>query len=93
MEKNFTRLGKLRMGDWELGLLIAVISAVLTVAYESVSTGTLNFNWKNMLAVGLTAGISYILKNLGTGAGGKLLSNEQPKLELPKGGTTNEKKS
>ena len=84
MEKTFTNLGKLTIGDWERGLLMAVIGAVLTVLYESFAKGVPS-TWvqlhpilQSAVGIGITAGIAYILKNLGTGAGGKLLTNAPP---------------
>ena len=76
-------LGKLNLGDFEKGLILAVISAVLTYAYDITQTGTLNFDWKKIGAIALTAGIAYLLKNLGTGSGGQVLTN-QPKEEVKK---------
>jgi len=90
MEKTFTPLGKLTMGDWERGLLIAVISAFLTVVYEAFAKG-LSMDWKVLkpvlltaAGVGITAGIAYILKNLGTGLNGRLLTDDPPKPISPK---------
>jgi len=89
VERTFSGLGKLTLGDWERGLLLAVIGAVLTVLYESFSKG-LPTDWVKLqpvlltaLGVGVTAGISYILKNLGTGANGQMLTNK-PKEEVKK---------
>jgi hypothetical protein len=61
-------VGKLALVDWLKGLLLAVISAVLTVVYTSVQAGVLKFNWPLIASTAAITAISYILKNLGTGA-------------------------
>jgi len=72
----------LNLGDFERGLIVAVLSAILTVVYDSLSKGlpTDLASMKPMLlsaaGVGLTAGIAYILKNLGTNSEGKILKSE-----------------
>ena len=48
------------------GLLVAVISAVLTVIQNSIAGGTLTFNWKSIGLVALSTGVAYLLKNLFT---------------------------
>lgn len=46
------------------GLLIAVITAVLTSALDALNVGGIdNLNWKSIGVIGLTAGISYLVKN------------------------------
>lgn len=45
------------------GLLVSVISAVLTALLPIVSEGSFDFNWKEIAAVAVTTGISYLLKN------------------------------
>lgn len=45
------------------GLVIAVLTAVLTVAYASLEAGTLNFDWKLIGTTALTSALAYIMKN------------------------------
>jgi hypothetical protein len=61
--------------DWARGLIVAIITAPLTIIYESVSKGALVFDWKAIVAAAITGGIAYLLKNLATGAKGTLLTN------------------
>ncbi len=75
----FTKLGTFKLGDLWRGFIITVLMAVLTVIYESISKGTLAISWNTVIVAGIGAGISYLLKNLGTGAGGQLLTNAPPK--------------
>jgi hypothetical protein len=74
----FSKLGTIKLSDWWRGLVVAVIMAVLTTAYETIQKGLLEINWNTVLVAGLGAGISYVLKNMGTGQGGQILTNAQP---------------
>jgi hypothetical protein len=73
------KLWSLCTSDFIKGLVLTVLTAVLTIIYDSVQQGSLNFNWRMIATTAITAGAAYLLKNLATGTGGKLLSNE-PKL-------------
>lgn len=75
----FSALGKLNLNDWAKGFLVAVVSAPLTIVYQSLAAGVLILNPTAMAIAAAAAGTAYILKNLGTGSGGKLLTNDQPK--------------
>lgn len=75
MEKVFTRLGTIQLSDWWRGLIIAILSAPITIIIESLNAGTLEFDWKKIGMVALVAGLSYISKNLLTGQNGRLLRN------------------
>lgn len=57
---NFTDLAK--------GLLLAVISAVLTTIETSLSAGSLTFDWKAIGIVAATTAVSYLAKNFFTPA-------------------------
>ncbi len=72
----FTKLWSVKMGDWERALVIAIITAPLTIILQSVNAGSLVVNWKTILAAALSGGIAYILKNLGTGQNGNMLTNK-----------------
>ena len=72
----FTELWTIKMSDWQRGLVVAILTTPLTIIYDSVSAGTLVFDWKKILAAAIAGGIAYILKNLITGANGKLLTNK-----------------
>ena len=79
-----SNLWKLGLNDWQKGLIVAVLTAVLTVIYESISVGGLIFDYKIVLTTGILAGISYLLKNVLTGSGGQILTNKLPPPTLPK---------
>lgn len=82
----FSKLGTLKLSDWWRGLIIAVITAPLTIIYQSVMAGNLVFDWKSIGQVALAGILAYLLKNLGTGSGGQILTNKEdiPKLNVPK---------
>lgn len=53
--------------DFIKGLVVTVISAGLTAAYEAITTGGISYiHWGAVGGVALTSGIAYLLKNLGT---------------------------
>ena len=74
----FTKLWTVKLGDFERGLIVAILTTPFTIIYDSVSTGALVFDWKKILAAAVAGGIGYILKNILTGAGGRILTNAKP---------------
>jgi len=80
MENPFGPLGTIKLSDWWRGMIVALITAPLTIIYQSLSATpvTLVLDWKAILAAALTGGIAYLLKNLGTGSGGQILTNAPP---------------
>lgn len=83
MENCWTKLWTIKLSDFWRGLIVAVVMAVLTVIYETIQKGSLEISWNSVLLAGIGAGISYLLKNLGTGQGGKMLTNDPPKEVKP----------
>ncbi len=81
---RFSDLWTMKLGDWERGLIIAVLTTPLTIVYQSLMATpvTLVFDWRAIIGGALAGGIAYVLKNLGTGAGGKILTNAPPKLDV-----------
>lgn len=74
----FTNLWTVKLGDWGRGLVIAILTTPLSIMYESLTATpiTLVFDWKTIVGTALAGGIAYVLKNLGTGQGGKLLRDK-----------------
>lgn len=70
MKRVLSEYKKLNLFDFAKGLIVAVISAVITAIYPLISTGVFTFNWKEIATVALTAGIAYLSKNLFTNSGG-----------------------
>jgi hypothetical protein len=62
--------------DFIKGLLVAVLSAVITILYNTIQTGSLDFDWKSIGVVALTSALAYIMKNLFTNSTGSLLKKE-----------------
>jgi len=55
--------GKLNVQDFFRGLIIAVITALVTFLYNTMDSGELIFNWKQIATTSLTAAFAYIIKN------------------------------
>ena len=73
----FTKFGTIKLSDFWRGLIVAIATTPLTIIYQSVSAGTLIFDWKVIVTTAIAGGIGYLLKNLATGEGGKLLTNKE----------------
>jgi hypothetical protein len=80
MNQIFSEFMKLNSNDFVKGLVVAVVSAVLT-ALQLILTdsGTLpsGEDWKSILNVGLLALISYLLKNFLSNSEGDPLKTEK----------------
>lgn len=79
------KLGTLCANDFVKGLILTVIVAALTVIQNSVSAGTLHIDWNIMATTTITTAIAYLLKNLGTGSGGRLFTNSSPPASFASG--------
>lgn len=66
----------LNKADFLKGLIIAVLTAVITVAYNTVQTGTLSFDWKAISTAATSAALAYIMKNLLTNSEDEFLKKE-----------------
>lgn len=53
----------LKWRDALRGLIVSVLAAVITVVQASIDAGDLNFDWKKIGTVSVTAGIAYVVKN------------------------------
>ena len=67
-----SEIWKLTKNDYLKGLVVAVLSGVLTLILDLLKANA-PIDWNQVLTVGLIAGIGYLIKNLGTSADGKLL--------------------
>jgi hypothetical protein len=67
----------LNTNDFIKGLIMAVLSSVITVVYQTVEAGSLVFDWKAIGTMALTSALAYIMKNLFTNSTGKLFGKEQ----------------
>ena len=66
----------LNSSDFIKGLIMAVLSSVITVVYQTVEAGSLTFDWKAIGTMAITSALAYIMKNLFTNSTGKLFGKE-----------------
>jgi len=67
-----TQIGNLSLKDWLKGLVMAVITAVLSLVYQLL-TSNQAIDYKQIGIVALTAALAYILKQLGSDEQGNIL--------------------
>lgn len=73
MQSSFLKLSWVDFGK---GLLIAVLSAVFTVIYTTVQSGSLTFDWKTIGITALASALAYVSKNLFTNSNNELGKTE-----------------
>ena len=76
-----SKLLRLNLNDAIKGIVLAVITVLVTGVYELLSTGVV-FDWahvKPLLLTGLAAALSYIIKNFLTNSNDQLLTKERKK--------------
>ena len=74
MKSNFLNLN---LTDLTKGLVVAVLTAVITYLYEALQSGDFtSFDWKVVGTTALIAAIGYLSKNLLTNSEGQVLSPE-----------------
>ena len=66
----------LNIEDLAKGLILTVLTSVITIIYNTVSTGSLTFDWKAIGLTALTSGLAYLMKNLLTNSKGEFLGKE-----------------
>ena len=62
--------------DFIKGLLLAVLTTVITIIYNSLQAGDLTFDWKSIGTTALTTALAYIMKNLLTNSNDQFLGKE-----------------
>ena len=67
----------INLNDLGKGLILAVLTSVLTVIYTTVQAGNLSFDWKLVATTALTSAIGYLLKNLFTNSTGETFKKEK----------------
>lgn len=73
MQSTFLNLNT---NDFIKGLVMAVLSTVITIVYQTVEAGSLVFDWKSIGTMALTTALAYIMKNLFTNSTGSLFAAE-----------------
>jgi hypothetical protein len=61
MKSNFLSLNS---KDFIKGLLVSVLTSVITIVYTSLQAGSFTFDWKAIAMAALTSALAYITKNL-----------------------------
>lgn len=67
----------LNTADFIKGLILSVLTAVVTIIYSVVQVGSLTFDWKQIGTAALSAGVGYIIKNLLTNSTDTFLAKEK----------------
>jgi EamA domain-containing membrane protein RarD len=67
----------LNKADFLKGLIIAVITAVITILYNTVQVGSLSFDWKAISTAAASAALAYIMKNLLTNSDDEFLKKDK----------------
>jgi O-antigen ligase len=67
----------LNIEDLAKGLILTVLTSVVTIVYNTVSAGSLTFDWQAIGLTALTSGLAYLMKNLLTNSKGEFLGNEK----------------
>ena len=62
--------------DYVRGLIVSVLSAVVTIMYQTIQSGSFVFDIKSIAKVGIAAALGYILKNLVTNSQDEFLKKE-----------------
>lgn len=62
--------------DFLKGLVVSVLTSVLTIVYTSLQTGSLTFDWKYIGTTAITTAIAYIVKNYLTNSQDEILKKE-----------------
>ncbi len=73
-----SNLFSINWSDFGKGLLLAVIAVILQGAYTIIGDGGYGTGaeWAELLHTGVVTILAYLTKNLLTGSGGKLFSND-----------------
>jgi hypothetical protein len=67
----------LNIEDLAKGLILTVLTSVVTIVYNTVSAGSLTFDWQAIGLSALTSGLAYLMKNLLTNSKGEFLGKEK----------------
>lgn len=73
MKSLFFTLNKV---DFIKGLVIAVLTAIITVVYTTIQSGVFSFDWKAISIAALSAALAYITKNLLTNSNDEFLKKD-----------------
>lgn len=60
------------------GLIVAVLTAVVSAIYTAIQAGGFPTDWKPILLAAAGAGLAYILKNFLSNSDGQFMKKENP---------------
>lgn len=66
----------LNKSDFLKGLIIAILTSIVTIVYNTIQTGSLVFDWKAISTAAASSALAYILKNLLTNSNDEFLKKE-----------------
>ena len=75
---NTSQLGRLNARDFALGLIVAVLTGVITFLAQTINAPAFDyatFDWAQLVGIALSAGIAYLSKNLLSDDEGKVLGS------------------
>lgn len=64
---------KLNWSDFSKGIIVAILTAVLTYIANALQVSGLNLDWQQVLSVAIIAGIGYLSKQFLSDSEGKVL--------------------
>lgn len=70
---------KLQVADFVKGLLLAILTSVITIISTTIEAGSLTFDWKLIGKVALVSALGYLTKNLFTNNKGQFAAKDVPK--------------
>ena len=72
----FTKLWTVKLGDVGRAFVVAVLAGPLGIFYDWATMESFQLSWKSVVKGAVAGGVGYLLKNVITGANGKILSNK-----------------
>lgn len=63
MKEILSQQFRLDTRDFINGLIMAVLTPIVPIVYESINAGTLTFNWKAIAVAAVGGMIGYLVKN------------------------------
>lgn len=64
--------------DFIKGLIVSVLSSVLTIMYQTIQAGSLTFDFKAIGTVAIMSALGYIVKNLMTNSNDQFMKKDPP---------------
>jgi len=72
-----SKLFNLNLNDFLKGLLVVVLTAILSTLYQNYISVPPVVDWQMVLNNSILAGLGYILKQIGTNSKGRILVKEK----------------